>query len=243
MKTETLLLVLGTAAAIGGGYYFLVYKPKQLAAATPAAGQAAQTAQLPPTVPQGSIPQLGTPGTGASSGVPPMNVSAMTKAVTLTTSFQAQDLSTGLMRTFNPGDQVLVYAPGLYNYGVGVTTFSDVSAQPHLYTTQSVVAGNLVGAGRGGGAAAAPMRSSSAYGSSAYGAPPVAPRGIPNLIRSGPGNNKQQIPNFIRPGGGAAQVAPMYDRPSRTTSMTEYLADRPQPRFATAMPGGQIVSG
>lgn len=133
MKTETLVLVLGAAAAVGAGYYFLVYKPKQAALTALPAGQNAPT--FPTGQPPVQAPQVPLPNTGLPAGFP-TGMPAPTP-VTVTKAFQAADLNTGMYKNFVPGDQVFVYGTPI----AGITTLTDSTS--HLYTTQSVVAGNL----------------------------------------------------------------------------------------------------
>ena len=151
-KDNTLVWLVGLGAAAGLGYYFFVVKPKAALAATP------QPAPSPPVLPQGSIPVISQPqqpsGISIGSwGLPPIqspsaaqlqaaaNVASQgipTNLVTLTQSVEGLDLTTGMSRSFGPGEIVDIYGTPVG----GVTTFTNTDSVPlHYYTTQSVVAG------------------------------------------------------------------------------------------------------
>jgi hypothetical protein len=217
MKAQT-KWILGGVVVAGLAYYLWTKKSPALGAqpqgqALPPSGQPASSPGVPSILPTGGLPGL--PG-GLPAGLIPTGgigipgaPGSLSTPVTLTTSFQAADVNTGMLRTFNPGEQVIVYGAPVGGY----TVFVDTAVQPNMYATQSVVAGQFTGA-RGGGGGRSVARSS-AYGSSAYGAPAHLGQGQTRMTEYL--GDRSMAP---RAGAGSA---PMFDRgSSREASAAEY---------------------
>jgi hypothetical protein len=122
-ETKDLLGVVALGAAAGLGYWYFMARPKM--------AQAAAAAKAPTALPAGG------PAGGPAPSVPALPQVGI-RNVTLTNALQGADLTTGLLRIFSPGEVVTVYGSPI----AGVTSFTDTNnSPPHLYTTQSVVAG------------------------------------------------------------------------------------------------------
>ena len=153
MKNETKWIIGGVVVA--GFAYYMWTKSKTTTPAVPAAQTAPQVPSGQPVPTPGMpnlLPTAGTPSP-LPTGVPvlpagvtlpagfsvPTTVPQATTPVTLTTSFQAQDLNTGMIANFQPGQKVIVYGQPVAGY----TTFVDTAVQPNMYITQSAVAGYI----------------------------------------------------------------------------------------------------
>jgi hypothetical protein len=121
-ETKDLLGVVALGAAAGLGYWYFIARPKMAQASG---------AKAPSALPAGG-PPAGLPS--SAPALPQVGI----RNVTLTNALQGADLTTGLLRIFGPGEVVTVYGSPI----AGVTSFTDTNnSPPHLYTTQSVVAG------------------------------------------------------------------------------------------------------